>query len=354
MSSDLQLEQGQDWAAAAAEYEADAAREASGEAADEEVRETAQAEAVEQHERNFGEQLKNQTTGCRVATFSLSVRRTMPKGAISEVAEHFAAQESSLSGSRQVINRKHPLVRPVYRALKMAKEMVHAYTIDYPEKGVRLVKLDRVEWLREQINEIRGQLDDALVDLDSGWQAVKDDAKERLGDLYNDGDYPPTPSLGFGIELSFPAIQPDDRLARLHPELYAQEQARIRVRFEEAVQIAEAKAAEELSKMLAHLVSRMQPDPETGKAKTINASAVDNLKEFAERFRTISVGSMGSNADLERLISEVESAASGVDIKALRAADGSERATLAESFERLREQVDSLVISRPVRDIDLD
>lgn len=299
---------------------------------------------------DFGKQLQAQTTGCRLTTFSLSLRRTMPKGAVNQVADLFSAEAKSLSGSRAIVNRKHELVKPVLATLRKAKDFVNAYSIDYPEKGVRLVKIANISWMNETVEQYRSELAAALAELDAGWETVKADAQERLGELYDESDYPASPSSGYGLELSFPAIKPDDRLAQLHPELYAQEQARIIARFDDAVKTAEATAADELALMLEHLIERLAPD-ETGATKKLHESTVDNLTEFAKRFKSISIG---SNTDLDRLVAEVEAAAGGIDVKELRKSDEGSKALLQAKFAELRASVDKLVIARPGRDIDLD
>jgi len=50
----------------------------------------------------------------------------------------------------------------------------------------------------------------------------------------------------FDLEISYPAIEPPAHLVALHPEVYQQEQARVRERFESAVELAEQAFATEL------------------------------------------------------------------------------------------------------------
>ena len=196
--------------------------------------------------QNLVNNLQAQTVGVRLSCFQLTTRRSMGKGQVEQVASLFKADTESVSGSRQAINRKHEVVKPIYATLIEAKTFVNGHTMDYPEKGIRLIKLAKVEWLRDKIAERQNDLNTHLAVLDANWSAVKLEAKERLGELYNEGDYPVTPSQAFGLELSFPAIKPDDRLLQLHPELYAAEQARIAARFDDAIKKAEAAAADEL------------------------------------------------------------------------------------------------------------
>jgi hypothetical protein len=274
----------------------------------------------------------------------------MGKGQVEQVASLFQADTDSVSGSRQAINRKNEFVKPIYSTLIEAKAFVNGHTMDYPEKGIRLIKLAKVEWLRSKIAERQDELNCHLAVLDANWGSVKAEAKERLGELYNEADYPLRPSQAFGLELSFPAIKPDDRLLQLHPELYAAEQARIAARFDDAIKKAEAAAADELGGLLKRFIERLTA-PEDGQRKVLKEGVVSSITDFAERFKALSIG---SNAGLDDLVNQVEQLAQGIDIKQVRKADAGAKARLAEQLQGLTERIDQLVITRPVRELDID
>lgn len=297
----------------------------------------------------FGQLLQSQTSGCQISTRSLTTRRTMEKDQVARVAAEFAADTEAVGGSRLVIRRSHELVKPVYRVLQQSKTYVRSVTLDFPEQAMRLIRLDRIESVTERINEYRDELHESLEALASGWGQVMQDARERLGDLYCEDDYVANPKGHFAISLSFPSIEPDNRLKGMHPELYEAERARIAHKFEEAVRLAEEAAAAQIAKMLKHFSDRLAADEE-GKPRTIKASTLGNIRDFVVDFRE---QSLGSNQELEELVGELESLASGVDLDRVRKASPSDRAALAEQFEALLQKADSLVIERPVREIDL-
>jgi hypothetical protein len=299
---------------------------------------------------NFAKELQNQTSGCRLNLYKLGTRRTMSKGQIEQVAATFQADSDSVSGSRMVINRKHELVAPIYSLMFTATQLVKSSTIDYPERGLRLVKVSKIPKLVDKIEEIRQELEGYLKALDDGWAGVLAEAKDRLADLFNPADYPPKPSQAFGIEISFPAIKPDDRLLQMHPELYALEQKRIASRFDDALKLAEAAAADELGKLLKHFVDRLAPSGD-GKQKMLMGSTLENIKDFTTRFKELSIG---SNADLDLLVSQVETMANGIDIKEVRKSDPVSKQKLADQLKSFSEMVDELVVLRPVRELDLD
>lgn len=300
---------------------------------------------------DFGKKLQAETTGCRLATFSLTCNRKMSKPQLQQVADLFAAEQESVKGSRKALDNKHELLKPVFSILSQAKTFIHSYTWDYPERGLRLCKLSKVGWMTEEIGRYQVQLNEALAALDAGWESVKSDAKSRLKDLYNEADYPILPSSSFGLQITYPAIRPDERLLQMHPELYAAEQARIAGLFADAVKRAEAAAADELAGLLEHLVERLQPDAETGKAKKLHDTTVDKLGEFVKRFKDMSIG---SNTGLDELVAEVDAISQGLDPQAIRKSDLSAKQLLAERIGALRAQVDTLVLVRPSRDMDLD
>ena len=62
-------------------------------------------------------------------------------------------------------------------------------------------------------------------ELASAYEEVKEDARGRLGRLYDPADYPSAVRGLFGVEWDFPSVEPPAYLMRLSPDLYRQEQA---------------------------------------------------------------------------------------------------------------------------------
>ena len=298
----------------------------------------------------FAQQLQQQTSGCKLNTYQMTTSRTMTPGQIQRVAELFNAEKDSVGGKRAILNRKHELIAPVYQALRSARAFIQANSIDYPERGLRLVKLSRIPYLQEKIGGYIEELNEALRMLDAGWESVKEEAKGRLEELYMEEDYAIRPSQAFGIELTFPAIQPDSRLMQLHPELYQREQERIAARFSEALANAEAAAVDTLQTMIAHFIERLTPS-EDGKKKSLSTSAIENIREFVGNFRELSIG---SNEQLEQLVDQVDQICEGIDIKAIRKAGPEDRGQVVDAMNELLSKIDQIVIDRPIRELELE
>ena len=150
-------------------------------------------------------------------------------------------------------------------------------TLPFPEPGVRLLKHDQVEAFDQQMADYKAELDDAVKTLDRRFDELKQAAAQRLGSLYNPADYPATLVGLFGVSWDYPNIEPPDYLIGLSPDLYRQEQERVRARFEEAVQLAEQAFLDEFAKVVADLTERITGTNEDGTPKVFRDSAIDNL-----------------------------------------------------------------------------
>jgi hypothetical protein len=169
-----------------------------------------------------------------------------------------------------------------------------------------------------------------------------------LGDLFNSSDYPMEISGEFAVAWAFTNVDPPEYLRGISPRLYQQMEERVQARFEEALALTEAAFVEEFTKMVNTLVERLTPSPD-GKKRVIKDSSVENLNEFFQKFRSLSIG---SNGDLDAIVEEAQRAIRGVDVKALRkdvTVQGQIRATMADLAGRL----DALQVDRPTRKITL-
>jgi len=171
-------------------------------------------------------------------------------------------------------------------------------------------------------------------------------ARGRLGSLYNPADYPASLQGLFAVEYDFPSVDPPDYLRQLNPELYQQECQRVQARFDEAVQLAEQAFTEELTGLVAHLTERLTGQVD-GKPKTFRNSAVENLRQFFERFRHLNVR---SNEQLDELVEQCQQIVGGIEPGALR--DNQVlRQSVAQELAEVQDVLDDLLEDRPRRNI---
>ena len=262
-------------------------------------------------------------------------------------ADSFDAEGSYLSATKRLVDVKHPAFRAVTAIRTRITDGWRSRSLPYPEPGVRLIRLDDVEGFDHDMADLRLEVDEAVMNLDRHFGELREAAAARLGTLFDPRDYPESPVGLFGVSWDFPSVEPPDYLVGLSPDLYEQERARVRARFEEAVELAERAFVEEFARTVGHLCERLGGIDPDGQPKVFRDSAVDNLAEFFDRFRTLNVH---SSRELDELVERARRAVRGVTPQQLRDGSGL-RSTIAERLGEVRESLDALMVDRPRRRI---
>jgi hypothetical protein len=290
--------------------------------------------------------LRVEAAAVRVSFTWLGVRKTLTPQQKSEAAESFGAEGDCLSAAKKLLDTRHPAYRSVTAVRGRIVSYWRGMTLPYPEPGVRLIRQDEVAGFDRRMGAMREELAEAVEELDRRYDQLRSAARERLGRLYDPGDYPPGLKDLFGVAWDFPATEPPEYLLRLKPELYEQERARVAARFEEAVKLAEQAFTDELSELVEHLSERLSGSGD-GKPKVFRDSAVQNLGEFFDRFRRLSVG---SGEQLDELVERARRVVSGVDPQELRDSQHL-RHRVHEQLASLRQALAGLLVDKPRRRI---
>ena len=237
-----------------------------------------------------------------------------------------------------------------FRSVTSIKTQASAYfkgvSLPYPDPGIRLIRRDDLDVINAKMQTFVEELNAAVQDLDAHLDDLKREARERLGSLYNDADYPPSVVGLFEIAWEFPSVEPPEYLRRLNPELYEAECNRVTSRFDEAIALAEAAFTEELNKLVEHLAERLSGSDD-GKPKVFRDSVVDNFTEFFDRFRHLNVR---SNEQLDEVVARAEQVLSGMQPQQLRDS-GSLRRQIETNLSAVQSSLDGLMIDRPRRNI---
>jgi len=292
------------------------------------------------------QQLKALTTAVRVAISWFGVRKSLTPQQKAQAADTFGAEGHFLSAGKKLIDCAHP----AYKATTSVRGRIIGYwkgiTLPYPEPGIRLIRQDDVQSFHVQMTTLKAELAEAVANLQRHYAELKRAARERLGSLYNPADYPESLANLFDVVWDFPSVEPPDYFQRLHPELYRQECQRVAARFSEAVQLAEEAFIGELAKLVSHLTERLSGS-EDGQPKVFRDSAVENLTEFFNRFRHLSIG---TSEELDQLVDQVQSIVRGVKPQELRDKD-SLRQYVATELSAVQSVLDGMLVDRPRRNI---
>jgi hypothetical protein len=291
------------------------------------------------------QRLRTTMAAVRVSFTWMGTKKSLSPEQKAQAAEAFDAEGQVLSAAKKLLDTK----QAAFRAVTTVRGKIASYwkgiSLPFPEAGVRLIKLDQVEEFASQMTAFKAELEDAVTNLNRHYTELKSAASARLGSLYNPADYPETLVGLFGVAWDFPSVEPPDYLMQLSPGLYEQERARVTARFEEAVALAEQAFLEEFARLVAHLTERVTDAQ--GEGKVFRDSAVNNLREFFDRFRSLNVR---SNAELDQLVTQAQQALRNTGAQALRDS-AALRQEVAGRLASVQSSLDALLVERPRRRI---
>lgn len=295
---------------------------------------------------NASQRLRDTMAAARLSFTWLGVRKSLSTQQKNQAAGSFGAEGKYLSAGKRLLDTSHPAFKAVTGVRGRAISYWKGVSLPFPEPGIRLIRQDRIEPFNDVMDGFRRELDEAVTELQSHYDDLKTTAAERLGELYEASDYPPTLDGMFEIQNDFPSVTAPDYLRTLKPELYEEECRRVQARFDEAVQLAEQAFLEELGKLVDHLAERLQGDAD-GQPKIFRDSAITNLTEFFRRFGELNVR---SNDQLDALVENAQALVQGVEPQRLRE-DQSTRELVTQGMREIQSTLDEMLIDRPRRNI---
>jgi hypothetical protein len=295
---------------------------------------------------NPAQRLRRTAAAVRVHFTWWGVHRTLTAAQKEEVGDNYGADARLLSAGKKIIDVRHEAFRRLTSIRSRAVNYWRGLTLPYVESGVRLIRQSDIEAFAHTMEDFRAELAQAEADLNLVYEQIKADARQRLGRLYDAGDYPSEVRNLFALDFDFPSIEPPTYLMRLSPEIYAQEQERVARRFEEAVQLAEQAFTSELSRLVSHLSERLTAGSD-GERKVFRDSAIANLVDFFGRFRDLNIR---SNAQLDALVEQAQQIVSGVQPQTLRDSAGL-RQHVATELAQVQAALDNMMVAPPRRRI---
>jgi hypothetical protein len=292
------------------------------------------------------QQLRLNFAATRVSFTWFGVRKALTSEQKALAAEQFGAEGQFLSAAKKLLDNKHEAFQAVTAVRSQIISFWKGLSLPYPEPGLRLIRQDDLDRFNNQMATYRDELTDAVNNLDRHFEQLKAAARDRLGSLYNPADYPSTLRGLFAVDFDFPSVEPPEYLLRLNPHLYQQERQRISQRFDEAVRLAEEAFVGEFSKLVAHLAERLTAH-DSGEKKIFRDSAITNLTEFFQRFKSLNVR---SSADLDRLVETAQHVLAGVDPHIVRNSP-SLRQHITTQLSAVQSHLDQMLVDAPRRRI---
>jgi hypothetical protein len=215
-------------------------------------------------------------------------------------------------------------------------------------RGVCILPLklmDRADAYLSACIEKRKELVAAFVEV---FPAEVDEARIRLGDQFNEDNYPPVDKVAeqFAMSYAYVTFKVPDNLPE---EVKKREADKLTARFTEVESDVRDAMRESLAKLTQHLADSLQVG-EDGKPKIFRDSSVNNLIEFLELFNDRNIT---NDKELEQLAQKAKDVIAGVDPDSLRKTT-SIRNSVREGMKEISNNITALVTSAGGRKFNLD
>jgi hypothetical protein len=145
------------------------------------------------------------------------ITRTLSSDQKSQAAESFGAEGSFLNAGKRLLDTRHRRYRAVTAVKSRTQAYWRSFSLPFPEPGIRLIRQDSVDSFQQQLTRFQGQLREAVQSLEDQYVELQQSAQRRLGELYNETDYPVSLLGLFNVTWDFPSVEPPQHLQQLSP-----------------------------------------------------------------------------------------------------------------------------------------
>jgi hypothetical protein len=235
---------------------------------------------------------------------------------------------------------------PVRSVLSKARTYLAKSALPFPINGLTLVPKETLARIDEALCGMKAEFEGEVDKFIGSYEDEREKAREGLGHLFSEADYPIDVRRKFRFEWRFITMDVPGRSGILTPELYEREKEKFQALMEETRELATVALREEFAGIVRHMVERLSGE-EDGKPKRFQASMLDKMGEFLDSF-----GDRNLFADekLAELVDQAREVVSGLSTEELRQ-DGNLRRYIADEMNQLRVAVDGALEDLPRRKI---
>lgn len=289
------------------------------------------------------QKLMSTMTATKVSFHWWGLTRKVTTTAKQQMACAVGMNADTLSASKKIADPKHPAIKRLTTLAGRIDKYWKSQTLPYVEDGVRLLPTHKTGSFHQQMEEYRAEIKEAAADLQTRREEIVAAAELQLGNEFNPAHYPDDLSALFDLSWSYPPTEPP---VWLPPEVRDEEVKRVIAEFEMSVKLGEQALAQHLADCTAHLADAMTSGPD-GKPRVFRDSAVNNLLAAIERFKDLSIG---SNAELEKVVAELQGLVKNVTPNGLRK-NFFARQEIKKGMEAIGSKLETLLVTKPRRKV---
>jgi len=254
------------------------------------------------------------------------------------------ANSEWLRGKKLLINPEY--LGPIKTSLHMARNYLNQQALPFPLNGLSLVPKESLVDVDRMLERFKHEYWKKVEAFIAEYEPAREEAKEILGELFNDADYPINIRNKFRFDWRFLILDVPDKASILPPELYDRERRKFVTLMEETQELAMIALRTEFGDLVTYLVDRLSGNDD-GKPKTFRSSMIAKMTDFLDSFQS---RNFFDDDRLATLVEQARTIVAGVSPYALRYNEDL-RNGIAKDMTRLKKEVDKAIEELPRRRI---
>lgn len=195
------------------------------------------------------------------------------------VIERLGKNSDWIKGRKYLINPE--LLGPIKTAVQQARKTIQKYALPFPITSIYLVPKESLVVIDEALQAFYERFWEKVEHFNDVYGEAVDEARDFLGDLYNQTDYPEDVRSKFKFEWRFLTLSVPEQTSVLSPEVYEREKEKFLTMMEETRELASITLADEMGKIVSTLTEKLN---DTDTPRTLNSSMFNKLNEFLNGF----------------------------------------------------------------------
>lgn len=226
-----------------------------------------------------------------------------------------------------------------------ARNYLRKISLPFPIKGCVLVPKKLIPEIQEHLKEIAWHYNSAVEDFLYWYPQTVKDAKESLGELFDECDYPTQEMIKNKFRFQWRYITIGPSVSRvLPPSIYKEEVKKFQELMEQARSEAITALREEFVDLVSNIADKLQ-NHDDGRPRRLRDAAVENLKQFLDNFSSRNIF---EDAQLSELVEQCRGIITNTNAKAIRG-NTQVRQELHQQMEKLLTGIDASLEDLPRR-----
>lgn len=218
-------------------------------------------------------------------------------------------------------------------------------SLTFPIRGTTFVPKDKIEKIENGLREFAEKFRTAVDAFIKDYTTFREEAREHLGELYDESRYPPDISRKFGFSWQFYAIGMGNGAKILSPELYAREKQKLEDQLREFSESAVMTLRLKFFEMLDNIVKKL-----AGAHHIAKESLLVKPQEFIEDFKALNIC---DDAEMARMTEKVGAILDGVNIDSIKSDELFAR-RIATQVAEVEIELAKVIKDSPSRMLDID